>query len=216
MTDQEQILTCGVQDEATFAAAPFTWKLRELLWWPESYPSGPNLTQAKIEETIAKAFWFWSQHCPIVWKREPNNDRYKAHIVFKTAVLPVTTAAKAQYPYEADHVNQLSITFNSLLKWAVGITVNEKKLEPVLGHEIGHTLGLTHSTDPKALMYHELSFQDRPQAEDIARIQELYGPAVTPPPPLPVPPQPPVKDEMHVALSTPDGKHYSGKLARIN
>lgn len=213
MTDSENILTCGVQDETGFAAAPFTWKLRELLWWVESYPSGPNLTPAIVEQAIVKAFWHWSQHCPIVWKR--TDDRYRAHIVFKTAVLAATVAAVAQYPYEPDFVNQISITFNSLRKWAVGISVNETKLEPVLGHEIGHTLNLTHSTNPAALMFDKVTWIDRPQPEDIARIQELYGPAVTPPPPIIPPPQPPQPDVID-CVCVFQGRHYSGKLNRAN
>ncbi|XP_074391261.1 matrilysin isoform X2 [Zonotrichia albicollis] len=49
----------------------------------------------------------------------------------------------------------------------------------VAAHEFGHSLGLTHSNDPGALMYPYYSYQN-PQtfklpAEDKRRIQKLYG-----------------------------------------
>jgi hypothetical protein len=57
----------------------------------------------------------------------------------------------------------------------------------VAGHEIGHTLGLSHSADPQALMYFALGGQLGLNQDDIAGIQALYGlpsgPILTPTPP---------------------------------
>ncbi len=42
-------------------------------------------------------------------------------------------------------------------------------------HEIGHILGLDHSSDPTALMYYKYTGVDALQKDDIAGIQYLYG-----------------------------------------
>lgn len=45
----------------------------------------------------------------------------------------------------------------------------------VAAHEIGHLLGLSHSDDLDSLMYPYLSSVIAPKADDIKRIQRLYG-----------------------------------------
>lgn len=46
-------------------------------------------------------------------------------------------------------------------------------------HEFGHSLGLSHSSDPGALMYPTYSYKDPKTfilpADDVAGIQSLYG-----------------------------------------
>lgn len=56
-----------------------------------------------------------------------------------------------------------------------GEPAGEVMLTPVLLHELGHALGLEHSDNPEAIMWHTHTSRMELTAEDIERGQELYG-----------------------------------------
>ncbi|XP_072434330.1 macrophage metalloelastase-like [Chiloscyllium punctatum] len=64
--------------------------------------------------------------------------------------------------------------------WVTGS--NGTNLFIVAAHEIGHSLGLNHSEDKNALMYHTYKYVDTRgytlPNDDVKRIQSLYGPPV--------------------------------------
>jgi hypothetical protein len=68
--------------------------------------------------------------------------------------------------------------------WKVGFGGTGYDVYQVVTHELGHSLGLDHSTDTKALMnaFYTEAFRG-PQADDIAGMRFLYGA----PPPIPEP-----------------------------
>ncbi|MEP7012006.1 MAG: matrixin family metalloprotease [Acidobacteriota bacterium] len=66
-----------------------------------------------------------------------------------------------------------------------------KTVEEIFGHELGHTLGLGHSSERQALMFANAHADGRGASlnpDDRAGIAVLYGDGSTPPPPPPPPP----------------------------
>ncbi|HMB07561.1 MAG TPA: matrixin family metalloprotease, partial [Isosphaeraceae bacterium] len=63
-----------------------------------------------------------------------------------------------------------------LLNRAALAAANPDELFPILLHEVGHVLGLDHSTDPESVMFEHLNQRDSLAPSDIAAVQALYGP----------------------------------------
>jgi len=209
---------CGVSDNIAFAinALPNRWKLRELNWFIESYPAG--LDPAAVDAVFTEACRQWSLVTNMAFKR--THAQGLAHILVRVRSGPAfgldgkgNIVALGQLPPWDDYVNQLLITLDAEERWATGIGVNSVQLAPVLRHELGHVLGLTHSTLSGQLMSQGALTVATPQADDRRRMQELYGPPVGAPPPPP--PPPPAADVVTAAFVTSDGKHYSGTVPRV-
>jgi hypothetical protein len=96
--------------------------------------------------------------------------------------------AHASFPNPYDN-SQVFLHFDDDERWVDSETQNVDLLT-VAAHEIGHTLGLAHSSDPNALMYPSYSGPYRRLGEDdIAGIQAIYGVGSAPEPAPEVPPQ---------------------------
>jgi hypothetical protein len=75
------------------------------------------------------------------------------------------------------------VTFNN--GWGVCSIWTKCNLAEVATHEIGHTIGLGHSTDPNAIMYATAHFDGRCEAlesDDIAGVSSIYPQSGTPAP----------------------------------
>jgi len=83
---------------------------------------------------------------------------------------------QGQYATESD------IVLNSKVSWDSyrGPINSTPEIRRVVAHELGHALGLAHSTSPAALMYPAAGSVEAPQSDDIAGIQALYGPPGVP------------------------------------
>ncbi len=100
---------------------------------------------------------------------------------------PQGTLAWAQLPPNNNYNGQLLCRFDSAETWVTLDKQHGIKLLNVATHEIGHLLGLGHSSVDTALMapFYSPSISKPVQDDDVTRIIGLYGRATgtTPPPP---------------------------------
>ncbi|XP_007520792.1 interstitial collagenase-like [Erinaceus europaeus] len=175
---------CGVPDVAPFEITPGNphWENTHLTYRIENYT--PDLPRAEVDHAIEKAFQLWSNASPLTFTKV---EQGQADILFSF----VWGDHHDNNPFDGPdgylaHAFQPGpgiggdIHFDEDERW----TNNIKKynLFHVAAHELGHSLGLSHSSDIGALMYPSyVTSEDILLAQDdINGIQALYGPSNNP------------------------------------
>uniref|UniRef100_A0A8C4QSN6 Matrix metallopeptidase 19 n=1 Tax=Eptatretus burgeri TaxID=7764 RepID=A0A8C4QSN6_EPTBU len=151
----------------------------------------PDMSNAAVRKAFNQAFNQWSKVSPLRFFETTSSQ---SDIVISFARRnhydghpfdgPGRTLAHAFFPEDG------RIHFDEDETW----TDNQRNINlmVVATHELGHTLGLTHSNHPSAVMAPFYSGYRNPfnlHANDISRIQQIYGP----PPKKPAVPVPTVK-----------------------
>jgi matrixin/thrombospondin type 3 repeat protein len=158
-------------------------------------------TTAKLDgniehDVVRQAFALWSTQSPLKFTEVTNEA--DADIVIGWAAGehgdgdpfdgPGDVLAHASFPNPYDD-GQVLLHFDDDERWVNSETQNVDMLT-VAAHEIGHTLGLAHSSAANALMYPSYSGPHRfLDDDDIAGVQDLYGVASDPAPAPEAPPQ---------------------------
>lgn len=84
--------------------------------------------------------------------------------------------AHAFYPPTCGGTHAGKCHFDEDERWRIGTTGGAIDLESVALHEIGHLLGLNHSTVPESVMFASYAGRRRSLSpDDIAGIQSIYG-----------------------------------------
>lgn len=158
--------------------------------------NGTNKLEGDSElELIRQAFALWAQDTPLTFTEAANEA--DADIVVGWASGdhgdgdpfdgPGDILAHASFPNPYDD-SRVFLHFDDDERWVNSETANVDLLT-VAAHEIGHTLGLAHSSDPSALMYPSYRGPHRFLGDDdIEGAQALYGVASAPPEAPEVPP----------------------------
>ncbi|XP_069495152.1 stromelysin-1-like [Ambystoma mexicanum] len=187
---------CGVSDVARYSTFPGrpAWKKTALTYRILNYT--PDMARADVDTAIQRAFKVWSDVTPLTFTR----------IYAGTADIQISFGAKAHgdfYPFDGPHGtlahafapgNDIGgdAHFDEDEYWTKGVAGYNLFL--VAAHEFGHSLGLSHSNDRRALMYPTYTNADPtrfqlPQ-DDVNGIQALYGAASKPNPNTPPPVRP--------------------------
>ncbi|XP_055971014.1 interstitial collagenase [Sorex fumeus] len=175
---------CGVPDVASYQLTPGTsgWKHTHLTYRIENYT--PDMPRADVDHAIEKAFELWSKVSPLTFTKVFQDP---ADIIL-SFVWGDHRDNSPFYGPDGDLAHAFGpgpglggdVHFDEEETW----TNNFKNynLYRVAAHELGHSLGLSHSTDIGALMYPTYIFSGNVQLsqDDINGIQALYGPSKNP------------------------------------
>ncbi|XP_078513135.1 matrix metalloproteinase-18-like [Lissotriton helveticus] len=187
---------CGVSDVAAYSTFPGrpAWRTHALTYRILNYT--PDLARADVDTAIQKAFKVWSDVTPLTFTQ----------IYYGTADIQISFAAREHGDYNPFDGPYGTLAhayapgtgiggdahFDEDENWSKGSAGTNLFL--VAAHEFGHSLGLSHSNDKKALMFPTYSYTDparfRLPKDDVNGIQAIYGPSRKPNPQTPPPTKP--------------------------
>lgn len=142
-----------------------------------------QITEPEFRNLIRDAFATWEAYLDIDFVEVSDSSSVDIRLGWDAIDGQSGTLGEAIYTYqyttsEYDSLTQAEIRFD----WAESWTSDEdytggiyENFYAVALHEIGHALGLGHSTDPNTLMYAYLSTQTDLTASDILGGQIIYG-----------------------------------------
>ncbi|XP_070700185.1 collagenase 3-like [Pempheris klunzingeri] len=176
---------CGVPDGNIGSFSTFgnnlKWEKNSLTYRIENYT--PDMSVPEIDDSIEKALQVWAKVTPLRFTRIYSGTAdimisfgRQAHGDFYPFDGPDGTLAHAFAPApgiggDAHFDDDETFTFRSNTGYVLFM---------VAAHEFGHSLGLSHSTDPGALMYPVYSYRNPDTfvlpRDDVNGIQSLYGP----------------------------------------
>uniref|UniRef100_A0A4W6CTX7 Collagenase 3 n=1 Tax=Lates calcarifer TaxID=8187 RepID=A0A4W6CTX7_LATCA len=172
---------CGVPDVENFSFYPGKpkWKHHTITYMIAKYT--PDMKREDVEKSFQTALKMWSDATPLKFIKVNHG---KADIVLSFARRthgdffpfdgPRGVLAHAFQPGEGMGGD---VHFDEDETWTAGS--QGYSLFAVAAHELGHSLGLTHSRDPSAIMYPNYRYRSSTQyslsKDDVLGIQTLYG-----------------------------------------
>ncbi|XP_065439040.1 collagenase 3-like [Chrysemys picta bellii] len=171
---------CGVPDVAEYNIFPrkIKWPSYNLTYRIVKYT--PDLTQEEVDQAIQEAFKIWTDVTPLTFFR----------LSFGTADIMISFGTKEHgdfFPFDGPF-NQLAHAFSPRENFGGDIHFDNDEtwtndtrafnVFTVAAHEIGHALGLDHSSNPEALMYPIYTYTRTRDfvlpEDDMEGIQALY------------------------------------------
>lgn len=179
----EPIHFCAVTSE--MAAATAAWRKRRLSWAVDG--EFPTLGDEAARAALAEAFANWAAVCGLTFVEA--NDTRSADIVVTTGRIdgPLGVLAWSELPSGDDRA--LTQKYDSKDRFVVAVRPPRDSIDlvAVATHEIGHALGLDHTSPGTGDLMEPTYAPGRrtPQPGDVARVRALYGPATAGPSPTP-------------------------------
>ncbi|KAM4590405.1 matrix metalloproteinase-20 [Fundulus diaphanus] len=172
---------CGVPDVDNYSFYPHRpkWKNHTISYTIAKY--SPAMSREDVEKSFRLALKMWSDAAPLSFIKVNHGKAdivlsfaRRAHGDFSPFDGPGGVLAHAFAPGEGVGGD---VHFDEDETWTTGR--QGYSLFAVAAHELGHSLGLTHSRDPSAVMFpnyrHRSSKQNTLSTDDVLGIQMLYG-----------------------------------------
>uniref|UniRef100_A0A8C7I4J4 interstitial collagenase n=1 Tax=Oncorhynchus kisutch TaxID=8019 RepID=A0A8C7I4J4_ONCKI len=190
---------CGVPDVQLSRFTTFDnrkWQTNQVTYRIENYT--PDMTVAEVDNSIERALQVWAKVSPLRFTRiysgiadimisfgtRNHGDSYPFD--GPDGTLAHAFSPGADIGGDAHFDDDESFSFSSTRGYNLFL---------VAAHEFGHSLGLSHSTDPGALMYPVYSYTDPSTfslpRDDVNGIQHIYDVNPKPDKPDPTPPSTP-------------------------
>lgn len=172
------------------AGSPVSWSIATTNYSADYIQFGSFITSTAAASIIQAAFNAWEAVANIDFVRTSDSSSVDIRLGYYYGDGPSGTLAVANYSYSSGLLREAFISFDSRENWNLSTTGN---FYLTALHEIGHTLGLGHSTVSPSIMSAFLnSSLSGLTADDIAGIQAIYGAPSNggggDPPPPPSPP----------------------------
>ncbi|KAL8614026.1 hypothetical protein ACOMHN_023261 [Nucella lapillus] len=168
------------QSPSKYALLGQKWD-KNILSWKLDTRSTRQLSPSIQREVMKEAFDTWRRVTPLHFVEESGSRKVDIDIKFGAGdhgdKYPFDGAGKvlahAFGPGEGDIDGDMHIDDED--DWSSAKEGGNSDLYLVATHELGHSLGLSHSRDPAALMYPYYGLTDKLGPDDIKAIQSLYG-----------------------------------------
>ncbi|CAI9740581.1 metalloproteinase-16-like isoform X1 [Octopus vulgaris] len=182
---------CGNLDYLNDKMASFTavsaWKKKDLTWAVKRYSRTSNLTTKEQLKILERAFEHWAKVSALSFTKITDVNVADIKMSFETRSHGDNNPfdergnvlGHAFYPNSGNY--QGSVHFDDDEAWTAN-TTEGTNLEFVAVHELGHALGLAHSTNSKSVMapfYRGFVKEFNLHPDDIYGIRSLYGEATT-------------------------------------
>lgn len=183
---------CGMRDHSLSLSRECSWPAGQLHYSYENVTA--DVSESRAKGAVARAFTTWAQHCPVTFEEVDKTADHEISIAWRDAFdsdydLVGADIAHADYPGTCAEVNPggaKPIHFDaSECKWTDDVNwarddtllIPVYDIETVALHEIGHILGLRHSSVPGEVMYGAIPRRAQRvlASNDLARISYLYS-----------------------------------------